>query len=83
MKLYTKKAIDNLIEKYDEKHGDMISQEGSLLTEYLLFWKGLKFAVVLEQYLNEWSSAYTVKMYKKLPKKYDEYFWYSEQGRLY
>jgi hypothetical protein len=37
MKLYTKEAIDNLISRYNEKQGDMISQDGSLLTEYLLF----------------------------------------------
>lgn len=32
----------------------------------------LKFIVIKEVYLNEWSSAHTIRKYNKIPKKYEK-----------
>ena len=74
MKLYTSDAVNGLLKRYIENNWEIVSKEGSLLTEYVCFWEGLKSAVILEQYLNERSSAYTIKMFRNLPKKYEKYF---------
>ena len=72
--IYTQGAVDELTARHTAKGWDIISREGSLLDNYLLFWEGLKYTVILERPLNEWSSWYTIKMFKKLPKKYAEFF---------
>lgn len=70
--LYSNTAIEKLYEKYIEEGGTITTlQEGTLgwgLT--VMYGEGLKFAVVTEVYLNEWSSAHKIRMYNSPPKKY-------------
>ena len=66
-------AVDNLADKFVKKGGEIITlRDGSLLNFGLAVFQceGLHTAIIREQYLNEWSSAYSVKQYKTLPKKY-------------
>jgi hypothetical protein len=73
MKLYSNTAVENLQQKYHEQGGNCLQvQDGSLL-EYglgIFYGNGLKTCIVQEQYLNEWSSAYRIRFYNKIPKKY-------------
>lgn len=71
-KLYTMEAVDKLAEKYLAKGGEVITtREGVLLDDMLMHGEGLKTAVITSVFLNEWSSAYSVRFYNRLPKKYE------------
>lgn len=71
MKLYNLDAIDRAIEKVTNQGGQVYTiAEGALLDDYVMVCDGKKSIVALSKYLNSWSSAYTVKHYNKLPKKY-------------
>lgn len=74
MKLYTSGAVQQLADYYVENGGEVFEvEEGTLgwgLT--LMVRDGWKSAVVRETYVNEWSSAHTVRMYERLPKKYQK-----------
>ena len=71
-KLYSCKAIQEIINTYLEKGGEVITlSEGCLgygLT--MCYGTGLKTAIIQEVCLNEWSSAHTIRFYNKMPKKY-------------
>lgn len=71
--LHSCKAVEDLIQKYVDLGGTVEEViPGTLgygLT--LLYGYGLKSIVIREVYLNEWSSAHTVRMYKKMPKEYE------------
>lgn len=71
-KLYSCKAIEELLTLYLEKGGTVEEiEEGSLGYGFLiLHGNKLKTAVIKEVYLNEWNSAHTVRLYNKCPKKY-------------
>ncbi len=51
-----------------------IIEKGCMLTYGLAICQkeGFKSAVIKEEYLDPWSSAYSIKLYKKLPKKYQK-----------
>lgn len=73
MKTYTETAVQKAIDTYIKRGGAIdIIEEGCLLSFSLaiLHAPNLKYIVIKEQYLNEWSSAYVAKQYNKLPKKY-------------
>jgi len=73
MTLYSNTAGENLIQKYIDKGGIVETlQEGCLLGHGLAICSGenLKFCILKEKYINEWSSGYLVRFYNKLPKKY-------------
>lgn len=74
MKYYTTEAVKDLLQKYEEHWWTYLVKDWCLLDEYLCFWNWLKYSVIQEHYLNERSSTYTIRMFKKLPKKYSEYF---------
>ncbi len=38
----------------------------------ILFGEGLKTTIINEVYLNCWSSGHTIRVYNKMPKKYEE-----------
>ncbi len=67
-------CAENLIEKYEKKGGWVeYPIEDSVLLGFgmaICGGEGLKFAVIQEKYLNSWNSAYTIQMFNKLPKKY-------------
>lgn len=72
MKKYTCTAVADLIDKYMERNG--IAYElipGTLgygLTVCVA--EGCRTAIIREQYLNQWSSAHTVRFYNRIPLKY-------------
>ena len=73
MKLYSNTAVEKLANKYIEKGGFINKITDSVLLEYgLAIFSGdnLISCIVKDVYINEWSSAYSVKFYNKLPKKY-------------
>ena len=72
MKLYTLEAVDSLINQYIDKGGQVVTIEEGVLGygTLLLYGDGLKTSVVKEIYLNEWSSAHTIRSYNETPKKY-------------
>ena len=76
MYLYSYKQVDALIEKYVNKGGETLQLDEGVLGSgnWLLFdYSGrLKFIVIKEVYLNEWSSAHTIRKYNKMPKKYEK-----------
>jgi hypothetical protein len=73
MKLYTNEAVENLINKYVERDGEIIEAiEGCLgYGTVICSAYGCKYAVIEEVFLNAWISAHTIKMYNNLPKKYN------------
>ena len=75
MRLYSSEAVEKLAQKYIARGGIITVLKESVLLEYglaIFQAEGAKATVVKDRYLNEWSSAYTVRMYNKLPKKYEE-----------
>lgn len=48
-------------------------EEGALIDDLAIYTKeGFKSIVATSVYLNEWSSAYKIRKYNKLPAKYQE-----------
>ena len=74
MNLYTSTAIDQLINNYIEKGGEVTELEEGVLGHghLLLHGAGLKTTVVKEVYINEWSSGHKVRSYNETPKKYEQ-----------
>lgn len=73
-KMYSLEACENLISNYIDKSGSaIVLEEGSLgLGTILLHGERLKTALIKEVFINAWSSGHTVRMYNKVPKKYQE-----------
>lgn len=73
MTLYTQEAVNNILNAYSKKSNyDIIKFDGSLLDNYIVFGDNLKTTIIKEIYLNEWSSAYSIRMYNKTPQKYQK-----------
>lgn len=73
MREISSKTFDNLIEKYSNRENFVdYTICGSLIDNHILIADGCKTTIVREKYLNEWSSCYTIIMYNKTPKKYQE-----------
>lgn len=74
MALYDYHQVDALIDRYISKGGEALQvNEGTLgRGDWFLFDHSgnLKFIIIREVYLNEWSSAHKIRMYNKMPKKY-------------
>lgn len=66
-------ACENLIKRYLEKGGTVTTiEEGVLgLGKVVCKGDGLKTSVIIEEYINAWSSSHKVRMYNKCPKKYE------------
>jgi hypothetical protein len=73
MSRYTLKAVEDIISKYHEKGGEVLEViEGVLgYGTTICHGHGLKFCVIQEWVVNEWSSNHSIRFYKKLPKKYE------------
>ena len=73
-KWYTLESCNNLMEKYYAKGGNCVTVcEGSLgLGTVVCYGKNLKTSVIQEHFVNSWSSVHTIRMYKRMPKKYEE-----------
>lgn len=74
MSYYTVKACETLMRKYVEKGGTCCTvREGCLgFGTIVCYGKELKTAIIQEHYQNEWSSVHTIRMYKKMPAKYQK-----------
>lgn len=74
MTVYSIESAQALIENYMNEGGSFLEMcEGVLgLGDFLLYDESgkLKFFVVREVALNEWSSGQTIRAHKKIPKKY-------------
>lgn len=72
--LYTCGAIETLAQKYYEKGGEVVEIIPGTLGYGLtvMHGEGLKTAVVTEVYINEWSSGHKVRLYNKMPEKYQK-----------
>lgn len=73
MSLYSYSDAEKLMNHYIEKGGEVyVLNEGSLVYGLVVCTgDGLKTAVIKEVYLNPWSSAQSIRLYNKLPKKYE------------
>ena len=80
MTLYTCTSIDDYISNYLKKGGQAFCIDEGLLTsgDWILFdTRGkLKCCIIKEVYVNAYSSAQSLRRYKKLPKKYAEMLCY-------
>ena len=74
MTLYSGSAVQNLMNEYIRRGGEVLTIEegGCGYGNMLMFGEGLKTAVIQEVYLNEWSSGHKIRMYNKCPKKYEK-----------
>ena len=74
MKIYTNEVVQNLIDNYIKKNGEVIEVvEGCLgYGTIICFGDGLKYTIIQEVFLNHWSSGHTIKMFNKMPKKYEK-----------
>ena len=72
MKTYSVKAVDNLINKYIDKGGEVTEIEEGVLGHghLVLHGAGLKTTIIKEVYISAWSSGHKVRSYNKTPKKY-------------
>lgn len=70
--LYALSAVEQTIDTWIEAGGQVDTvKEGSLgWGVTICHGEGLKTAIITEVPLNEWSSAHTIRVYKKMPKKY-------------
>ena len=87
MTLYSFTAVEQLMNEYYDRGGLVeIIEEGVLGYGFLIMHgTGLKTSIVKEVYLNEWSSAHTIRMYNKMPKKYEhilEDYWKKEEEEI-
>lgn len=70
--LYTLEAVEQTINNWIKAGGQIDTVEDGTLGWGLTIChgEGLKTAIITEVPLNEWSSAHTIRVYKKMPKKY-------------
>ena len=75
MKEFTLQECEELIDKYVNKCQGMIHtiEEGVLGLGTILLHsaEGKKSIIIKERFVSEWSSTHTIRMYNKLPKKYE------------
>lgn len=74
MTIYSNKVVQDVIDNYIKKGGEVIEAiEGCLgYGTTICIGDGLKSTIIQEVFLNSWSSGHTIRMYNKLPKKYEK-----------
>jgi hypothetical protein len=74
MTIYSNKVVQDVIDNYIKKDGEVIEViEGCLgYGTTICLGDGLKSTIIQEVFLNSWSSGHTIRMYNKLPKKYEK-----------
>jgi len=73
--MYNYQQIDKLINRYSQIENSETIQirEGILGSgDWILTAPGKKTAIIKEVFVNEWNSTHTLKMYNKIPKKYQK-----------
>lgn len=73
MTAYSIEAVENLINLYTDKGGEVVELVEGVLGygTTVCFGDKLKFCVIQERFENEWSSVHTIRLYNKIPKKYE------------
>ena len=73
MKNYNLESLDKLTNLYLSKGGQVIELiEGVLgYGTTICFGDNLKFCVIQERFETSWSSTHTIRLYNKIPKKYE------------
>ena len=71
---YTLESCNNLMQKYYDKGGNCVTVcEGGLgLGTVVCYGDNLKTSIIQEHFVNSWSSVHTIRMYKRMPKKYEK-----------
>ena len=86
-KLYTMEAVDLAVEELQRKGYEIVNLGGCLLDSYFCIAPDEQHYhfYFAEEYLNEWSSAYSVRRYSKIPKwaKDEMYQIYLEETEVY
>jgi hypothetical protein len=76
MNTFSLKYCEDIIDRYvNDYEGEVLTiDEGGVGLGTLLLHSGVnaKTIVITEVYLNEWSSTHKVRMYNKIPKKYEK-----------
>lgn len=72
MKNYSCSQIENLINRYVDKGGEIITIEEGCLGYGTIICTGkkLKTAIIQEVFVNAWNSTHTVRLYNKIPKNW-------------
>ena len=72
MENYTCTQVENLLNRYVQKGGEIITVEEGCLGYGITIATGhkLKTAVIKEYFINSWTSGHTITMYNNCPKKY-------------
>ena len=66
--------INRLEDEYIKRWWDYIQKSWSLIDNYCFYWDWLRYTVLLEKYENERCSSYIKRRFRKLPKKYEKFF---------
>ena len=72
---YTYEQVKNLMQQYDKATNgnyQVYVIDGSLQDNYIITADGCKTAVIKELYLSCMSSGHTIRMYNKMPQKYQD-----------
>lgn len=76
MNTFSLKYVQDIIDRYvNEYEGEVLQiEEGGVGLGVLLLHSGVgaKTILITEVYLNCWSSTHKVRMYNKIPKKYEK-----------
>lgn len=73
MKTYSLNSIKKLMNQYIDKGGQVIELTEGVLGHgtTVCFGEKLKFCVIQERFETSWSSTHTIRLYNKMPKKYE------------
>jgi hypothetical protein len=77
MKNYTLKSVEIYISKYVNEYGGILTQleEGVLGIGKIMLHgvEGRKIVIITEFFINSWQSGHKLRMYNKMPKKYQNH----------
>lgn len=73
---YTLQSCETLIDRYVNEYGGTLTQiyEGCLGLGFVILHDApnKKTILIKEYFINHWSSGHTIRMYNKMPKKYEK-----------
>nr|DAE47483.1 MAG TPA: hypothetical protein [Caudoviricetes sp.] len=81
MALYNYSAVEKLFSKLDDDF-QIYTISGSLCDSHIVKKDGYKTMIITEKYLNEYSSAVTIRQYNKMPKKYKQVIDLLDDGEI-
>lgn len=74
MLYYTQETVDNLINQYIDNGGKacIVSEGVYGLNKVVCTAKGFKCAVISEKFVGAMETGYSIRLYRKIPKKYED-----------